>query len=88
MGLKSILDHNPEVQLTYGSDFFREPDPHRCSYDLRNWSLTARLQAMVPVSDGNSDLVAHACRRMSLVRDKKNQFVTDVDQIKCLKQIK
>ena len=38
------------------------------------------------ISDGKSEHVAHALRIIGLFKDKKIQFVTDFELIKCLKR--
>ena len=42
---------------------------------------------MVPILDGILEYVAHACRKIGLLGEKI-QFVTALDLIKCLNQIK
>ena len=43
---------------------------------------------MVLILDGNSESVAHAIRKICVFGEKKMRFMTALDLIKCLKQIK
>ena len=49
--------------------------------------MSGMVMVMVLISDCNSEDVAHAFRDMGLFREKI-QFVTALDLIKCLRQIK
>ena len=43
---------------------------------------------MVLILDGNAGHVAQACMKKVFLEKKKTRFVTALDLIKCLKQIK
>ena len=50
--------------------------------------ITDNNKSMVPILDGNSHHVAHAWWKISYFWENKIQFVTALDLITCLKQIK